>query len=161
MCLSLVFSTPVHLWCRGPLGCDGLCFVLGCAITSIASTRAGLALLIMFGARLILPGKGAAELFTWAARDAAGLGTSLLRVPGFADYGRALRCWEANVTTSSLSLDWSAVFPQPFPRCFAPSADVLWICNPHNPTGQLWSCESLQPMLQRYALVICDEAFLP
>ena len=108
----------------------------------------------------ILPGNGAAELFTWAARDAAAFGTSLLRVPGFADYCRALRCWEVSVTTSSLSLDWSDGFPQPFPRCSALSADVLWICNPHNPTGQLWSRESLEPLLQRYALVICDEAFL-
>ena len=38
---------------------------------------------------------------------------------------------------------------------------MLWICNPHNPTGQLWSRASLAPLLQRFALVICDEAFLP
>jgi histidinol-phosphate/aromatic aminotransferase/cobyric acid decarboxylase-like protein len=38
---------------------------------------------------------------------------------------------------------------------------VLWITNPHNPTGQLWSRESLEPLLQRFALVIVDEAFLP
>ena len=38
---------------------------------------------------------------------------------------------------------------------------MLWICNPHNPTGQLWSRASLEPLLQRFALVICDEAFLP
>ena len=109
----------------------------------------------------VLPGNGAAELFTWAARDAAGLGTSLLSVPGFADYGRALRSWEADVTTRPLTLDWSDGFPHPFPRSPAASADVLWICNPHNPTGQLWSRESLEPLLQRCALVICDEAFLP
>ena len=38
---------------------------------------------------------------------------------------------------------------------------MLWICNPHNPTGQLWSRASLEPLLQRFSLVICDEAFLP
>ncbi len=32
---------------------------------------------------------------------------------------------------------------------------------PHNPTGQLWSRASLEPLLAQYALVICDEAFLP
>ena len=32
---------------------------------------------------------------------------------------------------------------------------------PHNPTGQLWSRRSLETMLSRFALVICDEAFLP
>ncbi len=41
----------------------------------------------------VLPGNGAAELFTWAARDAAATGTSWLPTPGFADYPRALACW--------------------------------------------------------------------
>jgi histidinol-phosphate/aromatic aminotransferase/cobyric acid decarboxylase-like protein len=38
---------------------------------------------------------------------------------------------------------------------------VLWLTNPHNPTGQLWSRASLEPLLQRFALVVVDEAFLP
>jgi histidinol-phosphate/aromatic aminotransferase/cobyric acid decarboxylase-like protein len=38
---------------------------------------------------------------------------------------------------------------------------VLWLTNPHNPTGALWSRASLEPLLERYALVIADEAFLP
>ena len=43
---------------------------------------------------MVLPGNGAAELFTWAARDAAACGVSLLPQPGFADYARALACWQ-------------------------------------------------------------------
>jgi histidinol-phosphate/aromatic aminotransferase/cobyric acid decarboxylase-like protein len=38
---------------------------------------------------------------------------------------------------------------------------VLWVTNPHNPTGQLWSRASLAALLPRFALVIVDEAFLP
>lgn len=57
-----------------------------------------------------------------------------------------------------LSLGWSSVFPQAF--SFPSANGALWICNPHNPTGQLWSRASLEPLLQRYRLVICDEAFL-
>ena len=38
----------------------------------------------------VLPGNGAAELFTWAARDAAALGVSVLPQPGFADYPLSL-----------------------------------------------------------------------
>ncbi len=38
---------------------------------------------------------------------------------------------------------------------------MLWITNPHNPTGQLWSRASLEPLLERHGLVIVDEAFLP
>ena len=108
---------------------------------------------------LVLPGNGAAELFTWAARDASVQGSSVLPAPGFADYGRALRCWSGIFSQHRLPLDWGDAFPQPFPESGAGS--VLWICNPHNPTGQLWSRASLQPLLERYALVICDEAFLP
>ena len=108
---------------------------------------------------LVLPGNGAAELFTWVARDAAAAGVNLLPAPGFADYGRALRCWNADCREQSLPLHWSATFPQRFPS--PADAAVLWVCNPHNPTGQLWSRASLEPLLQRFSLVICDEAFLP
>ena len=116
----------------------------------------------------VLPGNGAAELFTWAARDAAATGLSLLPSPGFADYRRALACWGGSWRALPLPLHWEGAFPQSFPL----SADVplafpdtpagsLWITNPHNPTGQLWSRASLEPLLARFALVIVDEAFLP
>jgi histidinol-phosphate/aromatic aminotransferase/cobyric acid decarboxylase-like protein len=118
----------------------------------------------------VLPGNGAAELFTWAARDAAAVGVSLLPSPGFADYGRALACWGGRSRLLPLPLAWSAAFPQPFPAhaeppaAEPPAADppaALWLTNPHNPTGQLWSRASLEPLLARFALVIVDEAFLP
>jgi histidinol-phosphate/aromatic aminotransferase/cobyric acid decarboxylase-like protein len=109
-------------------------------------------------ASAVLPGNGAAELFTWAARDAAALGISSMPAPGFADYSRALACWQGSLAKHSLALEWDAAFPQPFPP--PPAAAVLWICNPHNPSGQLWSRASLEPLLQSYRLVICDEAFL-
>jgi histidinol-phosphate/aromatic aminotransferase/cobyric acid decarboxylase-like protein len=108
----------------------------------------------------VLPGNGAAELFTWAARDAAALGTSLLPAPGFADYGRALGCWGGRWEAWPLPLRWGKAFPQPFPLEAGPAA-VLWITNPHNPTGQLWSRASLEPLLERRGLLIVDEAFLP
>lgn len=114
----------------------------------------------------VLPGNGAAELFTWAARDAAALGPSLLPTPGFADYLRALDCWQAPWCRLRLRLDgWSAA-AAPFvaaledPTVLERGA-VLWLTNPHNPTGQLWSRTALEPLLARFALVIADEAFLP
>ena len=111
----------------------------------------------------VLPGNGAAELFTWAARDAVACGVSGLPEPGFADYRRALACWDGAVRSLPLSLSWTRTWPQPWPLPAGPDqpCQVLWITNPHNPTGQLWSRASLEPLLQRYALVICDEAFLP
>ncbi len=107
---------------------------------------------------LVLPGNGASELFTWAARDATAVGVSSLPAPGFADYSRALACWQGGWEQQTLALQWDTDGPQPFPA--SPEVDVLWICNPHNPTGQLWSRASLEPLVQRHRLVICDEAFL-
>ena len=112
----------------------------------------------------VLPGNGAAELFTWAARDAAALGTSLLPQPGFADYRRALACWGGAVLAAPLPLQGWSAGPATWPLAAgaaSAAAPVLWITNPHNPTGQLWSRAALEPLLQRHALVICDEAFLP
>ena len=107
---------------------------------------------------MILPGNGASELFTWAARDASLYGTSSLPSPGFGDYQRALRCWNASYIHSPLPLFWNTRKPQSFP--IEPKTDVLWITNPHNPTGQLWSRSSLKNLIVNYKLVICDEAFI-
>ena len=104
---------------------------------------------------MVLPGNGAAELFTWAARDASEHGLSVLAVPGFADYGRAMRCWSA--TAASLPL-WDEVFPQPFPNRARISAVDLQSSQSHR---SALGRASLEQLLQRYALVICDEAFLP
>ncbi|MFM7237970.1 MAG: pyridoxal phosphate-dependent aminotransferase [Cyanobium sp.] len=109
----------------------------------------------------VLPGNGAAELFTWAARDGAALGASLLPQPGFADYQRALACWGGAWQPWPLPLSWGDRFPQPFPLEAPAPAGPLWLTNPHNPTGQLWSRASLEPLLQRTPLLILDEAFLP
>jgi len=110
----------------------------------------------------VLPGNGAAELFTWAARDGAAAGVSVLPQPGFGDYPRALACWAGAWRAQPLPLQ-PAGEPQVQPHRFPapPAGEVLWITNPHNPTGQLWSRVSLEPLLGRFALVIVDEAFLP
>ena len=107
---------------------------------------------------MILPGNGASELFTWAARDAGLNGISSLPSPGFGDYQRALKCWNAPYIYSQLPLSWSKRKTQPFP--IEPKTNVLWITNPHNPTGQLWSRSSIENLLTKYKLIICDEAFI-
>mgnify|MGYP006267603309 CR=1 FL=1 len=104
-------------------------------------------------------GNRAAELFTWAARDAAAAGCSALNAPGFADYRRALDCWGGAARAWPLPLQWDAGFPAALPQ--PPAADVLWITNPHNPSGQLWSRAAIEPLLAAHRLVIVDEAFLP
>lgn len=116
----------------------------------------------------ILPGNGAAELFTWAARDAQSL-INLLPTPGFADYQRALATWGAVGRSLPLRLRWGDG-PQSWVEALAeprvlhsldPRHTALWITNPHNPTGQLWRRDSLEPLLHTHGLVVVDEAFLP
>ena len=125
---------------------------------SYSSVRQCLSRIHHLDSQWVLPGNGAAELFTWAAREASALGSNVSVSPCFADYQRALGCWQSSLKTVPLSLDWDEVFPQRF-AC-PQEGSVLWICNPHNPTGQLWSRESLEPLLHQFDLVICDEAFL-
>ena len=60
-----------------------------------AALRQAIAVIHGLSPDWVLPGNGAAELFTWAARDAAAAGVSGLLAPGFADYRRALQCWDA------------------------------------------------------------------
>ncbi len=108
---------------------------------------------------MVIPGNGAAELITWAARDSKEHGLSTLPSPGFSDYKRALQCWNCPYQEIQLPLSWNEVFPQNFP--LTSSSEVIWITNPHNPTGQLWSRDSLEKIVQSHRYVICDEAFLP
>ena len=123
-----------------------------------ASLRQAIAAIHGLSPDWVLPGNGAAELFTWAARDAAAVGVSGLLAPGFADYRRALQSWEASWLETPLALSWENAGPLHHPLL---EGSVAWVCNPHNPTGQLWSRASLEALLDRHALVICDEAFLP
>ena len=106
----------------------------------------------------ILPGNGASELITWAGNEASKFGLSCIPSPCFVDYERSLNCWNSNFINFELPKKWNNIFPQPFP--LHPKGDVIWITNPHNPTGQLWGKNSLEEIIKKYKLVICDEAFL-
>ena len=108
---------------------------------------------------MILPGNGASELFNWIAKDASLHGLNALPSPCFSDYARSLNCWNANYIEIPLPLSWSNKKPQNFP--LETNANVIWITNPHNPTGQLWSRSSIERFLKEQKMVICDEAFLP
>jgi L-threonine-O-3-phosphate decarboxylase len=108
-------------------------------------------------------GNGAAEWLTWAARDAATHGSVFLPVPAFADYSRALLAAGASFWPLPLPLaspeEWSltALLKQ-IPA--KPRGGTLWINNPHNPTGHLWSQGELLEVLPQFQLVIVDEAFM-
>jgi L-threonine-O-3-phosphate decarboxylase len=113
----------------------------------------------------VLPGNGAAELITWAARDLAQLPGGCLRLsPAFSDYDRALRgfgCEPKDIPLLNAQkwrlADWESPFlldSGNLDRC------GLLLNNPHNPTGALMSRSRLRPLLSRFGLVVVDEAFM-
>ena len=114
----------------------------------------------------ILPGNGAAELLTYAARDLALLQRPTLRLsPGFSDYDRALKSFDAELLSICLlSVDgwqldcWDASFS--IPKDILLRECGLLLNNPHNPTGAVFSKERVRSLLSKFALVVVDEAFM-
>ena len=108
--------------------------------------------------KCIMPGNGASELITWAGFEASKYKRNILPIPGFVDYERALTCWKKEYSFAELPKKYLLNTKQSFP--LQPLCDVLWITNPHNPTGQLWDKGSLEKLINNYKLIICDEAFI-
>jgi L-threonine-O-3-phosphate decarboxylase len=112
----------------------------------------------------ILPGNGSAELLTWACRELADLETTGLLTPAFGDYLRALKAFDAQITRIPLDnfgwaiLDLRLRIQNPKSKIQNPNG--LLLNNPHNPTGQLFSKDSIRPYLEQLALVVVDEAFM-
>ena len=119
----------------------------------------------------ILPGNGAAELLTYAARDLASLQRPTLKLsPGFSDYDRALKSFDAQLLniplldTDDLNRDrwrfeqWDAGLT--IPKGSPSGESGFLLNNPHNPTGAVFSREKVRSLLSRFALVVIDEAFM-
>jgi L-threonine-O-3-phosphate decarboxylase len=123
----------------------------------------------------ILPGNGSAELLTWACRELSSLAGTVLLTPTFSDYNRALRAFKA-LTVNSPLFNPEINVPSSLPTrgeywdASTVLADLIVLqprqsygCllnNPHNPTGWLFSAQSLIPYLETFALVVVDEAFM-
>lgn len=97
----------------------------------------------------ILPGNGSAELLTWACWDLAELDQTMLFVPAFGDYFRALNAFGAKIQRNPIESNLEG----------SRSAGLL-LNNPHNPTGKLFDRAWIQEQLDQFALVVVDEAFM-
>lgn len=105
----------------------------------------------------ILPGNGAAELLSWSARELAALSATYLPTPAFGDYRRSLAAFKARIVPLPLSLDGSFQLPE-FPGDIRDCGLIL--NNPHNPTGGLFYRDTILSALDRFSLVVLDEAFM-
>ncbi len=116
----------------------------------------------------VLPGNGAAELLTWAARD---FDRSLqathparavyLLTPAFGDYQRALKAFDVPIQSwPILGADDEVTLSLGHKPGMPPGAAGLVVNNPHNPTGHLFSTCDLLPYLDQFDPVVVDEAFM-
>ncbi|MEB3174148.1 MAG: threonine-phosphate decarboxylase CobD [Cyanobacteriota bacterium] len=106
----------------------------------------------------LLPGNGSAELLTLVARTLGDCSEVVLVTPAFGDYFRALRGAAVPIQT----LDWDVWGPFPWEklRDLGDRRRGLILNNPHNPTGALLPQREILPLLERFAWVVADEAFM-
>ena len=116
----------------------------------------------------ILPGNGAAELLTWAARDLSERSrTCFLATPNFSDYDRALKAFGSHSASVSLlnangwQLEsWDATFLKNMPKEALLKDCGFLLNNPHNPTGALITRKRVRSLLSALGTVVVDEAFM-
>jgi threonine-phosphate decarboxylase len=118
---------------------------------------ATLARLHRLAAEQIVPGNGSLELIHALPRAIRPRRVAIVE-PTFTEYLRASRLVGASVT------HWLPDDDLFQPQRFDPEgADLLWLCNPNNPTGRLWPAETLSAWIrsERRTLFVVDEAYLP
>jgi len=112
----------------------------------------------------VLPGNGAAELLTWAGWEFSKLNTTLLPTPAFGDYWRSLQTFGTRIIDRSMIMADGEIGDLDFALRHLPTeiphSIGLIINNPHNPTGQIWSQETIRPYLAAFDLVVIDESFM-
>lgn len=99
--------------------------------------------------RNIIAGNGATELFYLIAHAFEGAKT-ILPIPSFREYEDACTLYKHQLS----------FFPM---EGFQPiSGDLMFICNPNNPNGYIWTLESIEHILQQYPdmTLVVDESFI-
>jgi len=89
---------------------------------------------------------------------------ALLLAPTFADYEKALNTVGSTVEHYPLTVEHDFRLRKDFLNMLDNSYDMVWICNPNNPTGQVCEASFLQEVLERCSpkntLLVVDECFM-
>jgi threonine-phosphate decarboxylase len=105
----------------------------------------------------VVVGNGANDLIYATAR-ALRPGRAAIIEPTYTEYLRA------SLLTGATVEHWLPEDVHFQPGTFDPgAANVIWLCNPNNPTGTLWPAGALRSWVESYPRVtfVVDEAFLP
>lgn len=106
----------------------------------------------------VVVGNGSAEIIWGVARAFLKKGDSVLILgPTFGEYAAASAACGAQVSTIDAYRSQTAYLEGPS------DAKLVWLCNPNNPTGHLWTANQLAQVRHHYrdAILIIDEAYLP
>lgn len=111
----------------------------------------------------IICGNGAAELF-FAAVFAVRPKKALLLSPAFSEYERALKAVDAEIRYLALSEERAFEVDDSLLAQIVPELDMMFLCNPNNPTGCVISRELLEDVLEKCrlnrVLLVLDECFI-
>lgn len=114
-------------------------------------------------AESILCGNGAADLIfrlAWAAKPR----TALVTAPTFAEYAAALESAGCAVRRHFLQAEVDFAVTDSILSSITPEVDMVFLCQPNNPTGQLASPGLVEKLLRRCeacgAILAVDECFL-
>lgn len=111
----------------------------------------------------ILCGNGAAELF-FAAVLAIRPKRALVTAPAFSEYERALRVVNAEVDYCILKKEDAFQVKDEILKMITPQTDMVFLCNPNNPTGQVTEKNLILKVLKKCrecgAILLLDECFL-
>lgn len=111
----------------------------------------------------ILCGNGAAELF-FAVVLAAKPERALLIAPTFAEYEKALNILNAQIEYYELKEEQQFRVQEDILEQITPEMDIMFLCNPNNPTGQLIPKGMIRKILQKCrecnTLLVLDECFI-
>lgn len=112
--------------------------------------------------RHVLCGNGAADLI-WRLTLAFRPRRALLLAPTFAEYQAALQSVDCQLQFHQLKPENGFLLEEDFLEKLQPGVDLVFLCEPNNPTGRTTSPSLLQKIVQRCAaagiMLVVDECF--
>lgn len=125
--------------------------------------RAAIALNENINAECIVCGNGAADLI-YRLCGAVKPRKALICVPTFSEYERALKLYHAKVRYHALTPENQFALTDSFLERLTPDIDIVFLCNPNDPTGRLIHPRLLAWIIniarQNRTKIVVDERFL-
>ena len=111
----------------------------------------------------VICGNGAAELI-FAIALGIRPGKALLAAPGFAEYEQALRAAGCSISYYTLKEENGFEAGRDFVDMVTEDLDIVFLCNPNNPTGIAYSRDFLRDVLVKCreckVVLVVDECFI-